>query len=58
MSDYRRGLELQIEFIYHFNTRLGITLNYSAIADVHTLQITTAHAKSFRSTASSLVVPW
>jgi hypothetical protein len=34
-------------FIGHFNTRLVKTLNYSAIADLHTLQITTAHAKSF-----------
>jgi hypothetical protein len=27
-----------------FNTQLVITLNYGAIADLHTLQITTAHA--------------
>jgi hypothetical protein len=26
-------------------TRLVATLNYSAISDLHTLQITTAHAK-------------
>jgi hypothetical protein len=47
MSDSRRGVGLDIGFIGHFNTRLVITLNYSAIANFHTLQITTAHAKSF-----------
>jgi hypothetical protein len=46
-SDYRRGSGSHIGFIDHFNTQLVITLNYSAIADLHTLQITTAHAKSF-----------
>jgi hypothetical protein len=46
MSDYRRGFELEIRFIGHFSTRLVTALNYSAIADLHTLQITTAHAKS------------
>jgi hypothetical protein len=33
------------------------TLNYSAIADPHTLEITKAYTKSFQS-VSSLVVPW
>jgi hypothetical protein len=47
MSDYRRDFGLDIEFIDHFNTQLVITLNYSAIANVHTLQITRAHAKPF-----------
>jgi hypothetical protein len=37
MSDYRRGFGLDIGFIDHFNTRLVTTLNYSAIADFHTL---------------------
>jgi hypothetical protein len=53
----RRGFGLQIGFIDHFNTRLVTTLNYSTIADVHSLQITTAHAKSFQS-VSSPVVSW
>jgi hypothetical protein len=44
MSDCRRGFELEIGFIDHFNTRLVTTLNCRAIADFHTLQITTAHA--------------
>jgi hypothetical protein len=30
---------------WHSYTRLGTTSNYSALADLHTLQITTAHAK-------------
>jgi hypothetical protein len=47
MSDSRRGLGLDIEFSDHLNTQLVITFNYSAIADLHTLQITTAHTKSF-----------
>jgi hypothetical protein len=42
----------------HFNTQLVTTLNYSAIADPYTLQITTAHAKSFQSIVSSPVIPW
>jgi hypothetical protein len=46
MSDYRRGFELEIGFIDHFNTRLVTAFNYGAIADLHTLQITTAHARS------------
>jgi hypothetical protein len=39
-SDSWQGLGLEIGFIDHFNTRLVTTLNYSAIADFHTLQIT------------------
>jgi hypothetical protein len=38
-----------IGFIDHFNTWLVTALNYSAIADLHTWQITTAHTKSFQS---------
>jgi hypothetical protein len=30
------------EFIDHFNTQLVITLNYSAIADLHSIQINKA----------------
>jgi hypothetical protein len=40
MSDYGRGFELGIGFIDHFNTHIIIALNYSAITDLHTLQIT------------------
>jgi hypothetical protein len=38
---------MDIGFIDHFNTQVVIPLNYSAIADVHTLLITPTHAKSF-----------
>jgi hypothetical protein len=49
MSDSRRGFGLETGVIDHFNTRIVITLNYSVVADLHTLQITSAHAKSFKS---------
>jgi hypothetical protein len=52
------GFGFEIGFIDNLNTWLVITLNYSAIADLHILQITTAHAKSFQSAVSSPVVPW
>jgi hypothetical protein len=39
MSDSRRGFGVEIRFIDHFN---------SAVAALHTLRITTAHAKSFQ----------
>jgi hypothetical protein len=52
------GSGLKIGFIDHFNTRLLTTLNYSIIGDLRTLQITTAHAKSFQSAVSSPVIPW
>jgi hypothetical protein len=42
MSDSRRRFGLDIGITDHFNTQLVITLNYSAIADLHTLQITRA----------------
>jgi hypothetical protein len=47
MSDNRLGFALDIEFIDHFDTQLIITLNYSAIADLHTLQITRAYRLVF-----------
>jgi hypothetical protein len=40
--DSRRGFWLDIGFIHHLHTHLRTTLNYSAIANLHTLQITTA----------------
>jgi hypothetical protein len=45
--DYRPGFVLDIRFIDHLNTRLATTLNYSAIANFHTLQITRAQVKYF-----------
>jgi hypothetical protein len=51
MSDYRRGLDL-------LTTRLVTTRNYSAIANLHTSQISTAQANSFQSALSSPVVTW
>jgi hypothetical protein len=39
---------LVIGFIDHLYTRLLITSNYSAIADLHSSNITTAPAKPFR----------
>jgi hypothetical protein len=47
MSDASWGVGLDIGFIDHLNTLLVITLNYNAIADLQTLQITVTHAKSF-----------
>jgi hypothetical protein len=40
-------------FIAHLYTRLGTTSNYSAIADLHTLQITRAHTKPSQSAVTS-----
>jgi hypothetical protein len=42
LGEYRRGSGSDIGFIGHFNTQLVITLNYTAIANSHTSQITTA----------------
>jgi hypothetical protein len=47
MSDCKRGFRLDLGFTAHFNTQLVISLNYRAIADLHTLQITVPHANSF-----------
>jgi hypothetical protein len=49
MSDSWRGFG----FIDHFDTQLVITLNYGAIADFRTLQITSAHRLVL-----SLAVSW
>jgi hypothetical protein len=43
MSDSRRGFGLDIGHIDYFNTQLVIILNYSNIANLHTLQITVTH---------------
>jgi hypothetical protein len=47
MSDCRQGFGLDTGFIDYFKTQHLITLNYSAITDLPTLQITRAHVKSF-----------
>jgi hypothetical protein len=52
------GFGLVTRFIDHFKTRLMTTLNYSAIANLQTLQITTEYAKTFQSAVSSPVVSW
>jgi hypothetical protein len=44
-----RVLDWKLDLLITFNKQLVTTLNYSAITDFHTLQITTAHAKSFQS---------
>jgi hypothetical protein len=49
MSDSRQGFGLEIGFIDHFNTQLMTTLNYSAIPNLHILQITRAHRQVFSS---------
>jgi hypothetical protein len=46
-SDYRWGFGLDIGVIDHLYTQLVTTSNYSAIANFHTLQITSVHAKYF-----------
>jgi hypothetical protein len=51
MCDCRRGFGLEIRSV-HFNTRLVTTLNYSTIAFLHILQISTAHGKSLQSVVS------
>jgi hypothetical protein len=43
MSNYRRDFGFDIRFTEHLYTQLVITLNYSAIANFHTLQITITH---------------
>jgi hypothetical protein len=56
MGDYRRGSGLEIGFTDHL--QVVNTSNYNIIANFHTLQITTAHAKSPMSTVFSPVAPW
>jgi hypothetical protein len=47
LRDSRRGFGLDIRFTDHFNTEFIITINYSAIAGLHTLQITDTHRLVF-----------
>jgi hypothetical protein len=57
-ADGRRVFGLDIGFIDHLYTQLGTTGNYSAIADLRNLQLTTARAKFFQPAVSSPAVPW
>jgi hypothetical protein len=57
MSHYARRLDRRLDLLTTL-TQLVTTLNYSAIVNLHTLQITTARTKSFQSAVSSPVVPW
>jgi hypothetical protein len=45
--------ELVTRFIEHLYTQLVTTCNYSAIVNLHTSQITRAHAKSSQSAFNS-----
>jgi hypothetical protein len=47
--DCRRSFGFDIGFIDHFNTRFVIPLNYSDIANIHTLSKSLAHTLSFPS---------
>jgi hypothetical protein len=49
------GFGLVIVFTEHLNTTAS---NYSAVANSHTLQFTTARAKSFQSAVSPAAVAW
>jgi hypothetical protein len=53
MCDYTRTRRFgfDIRFIDHFYTQLVITLNYSVLADLHIVQITTATANTFAAVA-------
>jgi hypothetical protein len=57
-SDSRWGFELETRFIDHFNTQIVTTLDYSAITNVHTLQLTVTHILVFSVLHSSLVISW
>jgi hypothetical protein len=50
---------MDIGFVDRFNPQLVIPLNYSAIANFHTLNKSQAHTLSFfQPSVSSLVVAW
>jgi hypothetical protein len=46
----------ELDLLTHLHTTLGITSNYSAIANLHTLKITTPPAKPFFQPDMSLTV--
>jgi hypothetical protein len=41
------GLDWILDLLTTYTTRLETTSNYSAVANLHNSQLTTAHAKSF-----------
>jgi hypothetical protein len=43
------GFRLEIGFITYLHLQIVTTSNYNTIANFHTVEITTAHAKSFQS---------
>jgi hypothetical protein len=47
MCDYSQGFGLVIRFIDHLHRRIVSKRNYSATANLHALQVTTAPVKSF-----------
>jgi hypothetical protein len=49
------GFGSEIGFIEHLQI---VTSNYSAVANAHTLQFTTAYTKSSQSAMSSPVIAW
>jgi hypothetical protein len=55
-SDSQWDFGLEIGFIDHL--QVITTNNYNTIANFHTLQISTAHTKSFESAVSSPVIIW
>jgi hypothetical protein len=62
MSDFRWAFGLDAGFIDHFDTQHEITLNYGAITDLHTLQITITQSVSVSSScfpvmASAMAFP-
>jgi hypothetical protein len=56
MRDYKRRFGLVIGFIE--NLQIVNTSNYSAIANSHNLQFTTARNKSSQTAVSSPAVAW
>jgi hypothetical protein len=44
---FNGALDWWLDLVIHFNTQLITTLNYSAIADLHTLQFARAHSLVF-----------
>jgi hypothetical protein len=55
--DYKRGLDWILDFLTTC-IQLVSTSNYSVTANLHTLQITTAHTKFSQPAVSSPAVPW
>jgi hypothetical protein len=56
MSDYKRGLDWWLDLLNTYTHNSLLHATYSAIANLHTLQITKAHAKSSQSDFTSRFV--